>query len=86
MDAEVIFGKERLASYTSIYEHNRNLKLIGRITPRLAAIELSLRNLLDHFKSEHNKAWINASELDEIRVKINPKGQALESPLSAVNT
>lgn len=72
----ILLSKERLQSYSSIQEHFENLQLIANITPKLATIEIALRNLLDHELSKIDSNWIENStneqmqkELDKIKNK-----------------
>ena len=57
----ILLSKERLQSYSSIQEHFENLQLIANITPKLATIEIALRNLLDHELSKIDSNWIENS-------------------------
>ncbi|MFC3848533.1 hypothetical protein ACFOPX_08450 [Helicobacter baculiformis] len=71
----LFFSQERLDSYESIDAHFNNLRLIGRITPKLAIIELILRNLLDFEKRQSSSDWLRHHANSKILSKI----QKLES-------
>lgn len=77
IDIEAIFGKERLCSYDSEYEHNKNLRLIGMITPRLAACKLMLRNLLVLHISKRDEDWIFTPKLAPMLASINKYNEQL---------
>lgn len=77
-DLEVLLSKERLKSYNTIKEHFENLALIAKLTPKLATLEIILRNLLDNELSKQDPKWIESSqdekmqeELSKIRSKEN---------------
>lgn len=58
---QILLSKERLQSYASVEEHFENLALIARLTPKLATLEIILRNLLDNELSKVNAIWIESS-------------------------
>lgn len=61
----LFFSQERLSSYQSVEEHFDNLRLIAKITPKLASIELILRNLLDSKKRQIDADWLrNCTNID----------------------
>ncbi|BEG58246.1 CAAX protease (plasmid) [Helicobacter sp. NHP21005] len=66
----LFFSQERLESYENVDEHFNNLRLIGRITPKLASIELILRNLLDFEKRQISTDWLRYSTDAKILNKI----------------
>lgn len=57
-----LLSPERLSSYENIDEHFDNLVLIGKITPKLALIEIALRNLMDMFLRQGNEKWLLDSQ------------------------
>lgn len=61
-DLQILLSKERLQSYTSVEEHFENLTLIARLTPKLATLEIILRNLLDNELSKIDARWIESSQ------------------------
>lgn len=61
-DLQILLSKERLQSYTSVEEHFENLMLIARLTPKLATLEIILRNLLDNELSKIDARWIESSQ------------------------
>lgn len=71
---KILLSKERLESYNNeIDKHYENLKLIGNITPKIATLEIILRNKLDSVLSLRNNEWIkNAKDakIIEAREKI----------------
>ncbi|WP_163555339.1 hypothetical protein [Helicobacter suis] len=72
------FSQERLESYENVDEHFNNLRLIGSITPKLASIELILRNLFDFEKRRISTDWLrystNAKILNKIKkLELNEK-------------
>ncbi|OCR99565.1 hypothetical protein A9K75_06755 [Campylobacter fetus subsp. testudinum] len=68
---EYLLSKNRLESYNSIDEHFDNLYLISNITPKIAVLEIILRNLLDDNLNKENPSWIfdkdNKIICDELR-------------------
>lgn len=57
-----LLSPKRLSSYENIDEHFNNLVLIGKITPKLALIEIALRNLMDIFLRQGNEKWLLDSQ------------------------
>ncbi|MCV3474007.1 hypothetical protein L8X33_06415 [Campylobacter sp. CNRCH_2014_2849] len=57
-DLEFIFSKQRLEYYKDINEHFENLKLISKIIPKIAILEIYIRNALDYELSFKCKEWI----------------------------
>lgn len=54
-----LFSQIRLSSYdNNIVKHYDNLKLVGKITPKIATLEIILRNKLDNKLSEQDSNWI----------------------------
>ena len=80
---KILLSKERLESYNNeIDKHYENLKLIANITPKIATLEIILRNKLDSVLSLRNNEWIkNAKDakIIEAREKIenNSNGSCL---------
>ncbi|CAM2861224.1 hypothetical protein [Helicobacter burdigaliensis] len=72
-----LFSKERLISYNNeIAKHYENLKLIGKITPKIATLEIILRNKLDVKMLEKDSEWIknsNDEKIKSIKEEINRK-------------
>ncbi len=69
-----LLSKERLEHYNnSIVEHTRNINLISKITPNMAMIEISIRNIVDFYlKQKEGDNWVINSENDDIKnEKIN---------------
>ncbi|WP_258864301.1 MULTISPECIES: hypothetical protein [unclassified Helicobacter] len=69
-----LLSKERLDSYESIQQHFENLKFIGDITPKIATIEVSLRNLLDRQLGGADSNWI-----------LNTSDEILKEELKRIN-
>ena len=68
-----LLSPERLSSYENIDEHFDNLVLIGKITPKLALIEIALRNLMDALLRQIDERWLLDSEDEyvcELKAKI----------------
>ena len=68
-----LLSPERLSSYENINEHFDNLVLIGKITPKLALIEIALRNLMDTLLRQNDERWLLDSEDEyvcELKAKI----------------
>ena len=57
-----LLSPKRLSSYENIDEHFDNLVLIGKITPKLALIEIALRNLMDMLLKQDDERWLLDSE------------------------
>lgn len=62
LDLDFIFSKQRLEHYKDINEHFENLKLISKIIPKIAILEIYLRNALDYELSSNCKEWIKTSD------------------------
>lgn len=68
-----LLSEKRLASYNNdIIKHYDNLKLIGKITPKIATLEIILRNKLDSELSKLDNEWIKNSN-DEMIKKAKEK-------------
>ena len=63
-----VYSKERLRAYGDLKEHNKNLNFIGKIVPKIAKIEISLRNMLDFALSERNLAWLFNTQDEYLRL------------------
>ncbi|MEB2799661.1 hypothetical protein [Campylobacter upsaliensis] len=58
----ILLSQTRLSSYNNdIIKHYDNLKLVGKITPKIATLEIILRNKLDSKLSELDNEWIKNS-------------------------
>ncbi|EAK2503074.1 hypothetical protein BFQ37_08640, partial [Campylobacter upsaliensis] len=58
----ILLSQTRLSSYNNdIAKHYDNLKLVGKITPKIATLEIILRNKLDSKLSELDNEWIKNS-------------------------
>ncbi|MBR8636210.1 CAAX protease [Campylobacter jejuni] len=63
-----LFSQMRLSSYNDdIVKHYDNLKLVGKITPKIATLEIILRNKLDNKLSEKDSNWIKNSNDENIK-------------------
>ncbi|EOG5832781.1 hypothetical protein ACLF07_001749 [Campylobacter jejuni] len=63
-----LFSQIRLSSYdNNIVKHYDNLKLVGKITPKIATLEIILRNKLDSKLSEQDSNWIKNSNDENIK-------------------
>ncbi|UAK86686.1 hypothetical protein K8O90_00245 (plasmid) [Campylobacter coli] len=63
-----LFSQIRLSSYNNdIVKHYDNLKCVGKITPKLATLEIILRNKLDNKLSEQDSNWIKNSNDENIK-------------------
>ncbi|MGI7628689.1 hypothetical protein ACNF6W_09110 [Campylobacter coli] len=63
-----LFSQMRLSSYNDdIIKHYDNLKLVGKITPKIATLEIILRNKLDNKLSEKDSNWIKNSNDENIK-------------------
>ncbi|ANE36596.1 hypothetical protein CIG11343_1635 [Campylobacter iguaniorum] len=67
---ENLISHERLNSYNNIQEHFYNLKFISTLTPNLATLEISLRNIIDHELSKTNQNWLFNFQNENIQEKI----------------
>ena len=66
-----LFSQIRLSSYNNnIIKHYDNLKLIGKITPKIATLEIILRNKLDSKLTEKDNDWIKNSKDEKIKEAI----------------
>ena len=65
---ENLISKERIVSYGSIEKHFENLQFIAKITPKLASLEIALRNIIDYYFKFNDENWIlgNTDEKDVI--------------------
>lgn len=71
---EFLFSSARLQGYQSIQEHFENLKLIGRISPKLCVLEICIRNIINHILIERlGIDWI------ENEVEAEYRGQNLSN-------
>ncbi|GKX89456.1 hypothetical protein THJ025_17800 [Campylobacter jejuni] len=63
-----LFSQMRLSSYNDdIVKYYDNLKLVGKITPKIATLEIILRNKLDNKLSEQDSNWIKNSNDENIK-------------------
>lgn len=70
---EALLSKERLESYeNNIEKHYENLKLIGKITPKIATLEIVLRNKLNNILLLKDSEWIRNTK-DPIIIKARKK-------------
>lgn len=53
-----LFSQARIDSYSSIDEHEANFEMLGRIAPKLARIEIIIRNRIDRKMCEQNQCWM----------------------------
>lgn len=53
-----LFSKARIDSYSSIDEHEANFEMLGKIAPKLAKIEIIIRNRIDKKMCENNQNWM----------------------------
>ncbi|MCI7364285.1 MAG: hypothetical protein MSH23_04580 [Campylobacter lanienae] len=53
-----LYSSPRIDSYSSIDEHEANFEMLGRIAPKLARIEIIIRNRIDRKMCEKNRYWI----------------------------
>lgn len=67
---ENLISNERLNSYNSMEEHFYNLKLISTLTPNLAILEISLRNIINYELSKADYNWLFNLENKNIQQKI----------------
>ena len=79
-----LYSKERLQGYESIAQHDENLNFIGIISPKIAKIEIALRNMLDFALGGASTAWLLASNDEYLQDKIAEiqKKNADKVPLS----
>lgn len=64
---ENLVSEERIKSYGSVEKHFENLYLVAKITPKIASIEIALRNILDFYLKQNNQDWILCSDSDMIK-------------------
>ncbi|EAJ8228831.1 hypothetical protein BIV49_09105, partial [Campylobacter jejuni] len=63
-----LLSQIRLSSHNDdIIKHYDNLKLVGKITPKIATLEIILRNKLDNKLSEQDSNWIKNSNDENIK-------------------
>ncbi|MCR2059175.1 hypothetical protein [Campylobacter lari] len=68
VDFNELLSQIRLSSYDNdVVKHYDNLKLIGKITPKIATLEIILRNKLDSKLSEQDNDWIKNSNDENIK-------------------
>ena len=53
-----LYSSPRIDSYSSIDEHETNFEMLGSIAPKLAKIEIIIRNRIDRKMCEKNRDWI----------------------------
>ena len=53
-----LYSSPRIDSYSSIDEHEANFEMLGNIAPKLARIEIIIRNRIDRKMCEKNRYWI----------------------------
>lgn len=62
-----LISEKRLSSYKNIDEHFDNLIFISKITPKIATIEICIRNIFD---MQQPKDWIIKSQDNEIQKQV----------------
>lgn len=71
-DLELLLSKERLSSYDNdLEQHFRNLKLIAFITPKLATLEICIRNMVDFLLSKEDENWLLNLDDEKVREELN---------------
>ena len=69
-----LYSKPRIDSYSSIDEHEANFQILGSIAPKLARIEIIIRNRIDRKMCELNQNWMfdlpDSIKLDDDEGKI----------------
>lgn len=69
-----LYSKSRIDSYSSIDEHETNFEMLGSIAPKLARIEIIIRNRIDRKMCEKNRDWmfdlVDSIELDDDKGRI----------------
>ncbi|MBR2149137.1 MAG: hypothetical protein IKK93_06100 [Campylobacter sp.] len=69
-----LYSNSRIDSYSSIDEHEANFEMIGNIAPKLARIEIIIRNRIDRKMCEKNRDWmfdlVDSIELDDDKGRI----------------
>lgn len=65
---ENLISAKRLESYNnSVEEHSKNLELISKLTPDIAMIEISIRNIVDFYITQkYGTDWIANSSNEKI--------------------
>ncbi|MDD7323293.1 MAG: hypothetical protein SOU37_02145 [Campylobacter lanienae] len=53
-----LYSNPRIDSHSSIDEHETNFEMLGSIAPKLAKIEIIIRNRIDRKMCEKNRDWI----------------------------
>lgn len=53
-----LFSQARINSYTSIDEHEKNFEILGNIAPKLARIEIIVRNRIDRKMRKSDENWL----------------------------
>ena len=53
-----LYSSPRIDSHSSIDEHETNFEMLGSIAPKLAKIEIIIRNRIDRKMCEKNRDWI----------------------------
>lgn len=66
-----LLSQERLQGYgNNISKHSQNLHLIAKITPKIALLEIVVRNIVDIELSKDSADWIlNRTEKSVVQVK-----------------
>lgn len=66
-----LLSQERLQGYdNNISKHSQNLHLIAKITPKIALLEIVVRNIVDIELSKDSADWIlNRTEESVVQVK-----------------
>lgn len=71
-DLELLLSKERLSSYDNdLEQHFKNLKLIAFITPKLATLEICIRNMVDFLLSKEDENWLLNLDDEKVREELN---------------
>ena len=69
-----LYSNSRIDSYSSIDEQEANFEMIGNIAPKLARIEIIIRNRIDRKMCEKNRDWmfdlVDSIELDDDKGRI----------------
>ena len=69
-----LYSNSRIDSYSSIDEHEANFEMLGSIAPKLARIEIIIRNRIDRKMCEKNRNWmfdlVDSIELDDDKGRI----------------
>ena len=68
---ELLFSTARLESYQSKEEHFANLRLIGKIAPKLCMLEICIRNIVNNILSQRlGDEWCESESQAKYRGKI----------------